>query len=206
MTTSFSSREFLYLFLFIIRVLVYQKFVIIIEIQRLKTGTKITFLSETSILCEFKGMGGAVSKRRKISLDERLNYVKKTPFSLYLKDDTLKEFAMCFPSFMECKENEVLVLGENIYLVAQGELTLATTMPDPNNVIENKGYLCKKYPGDHISLTKEQKNAVEKVRIDILHSHCSFYLMDSLATVESDCCMSFVLVCSCRLIEKNFGT
>lgn len=124
----------------------------------------------------FTEMGGAVSKIRKISLEERVNYLKKTPFSLYLKDGTLKEFAMCFPYFMECKGGEILVLDENIYLVAKGEVTLSTTMADSTSKIENKGYLCKKDPGDLFSLTREQEIAVEKVRICV---HLLFkYLCD----------------------------
>ncbi len=109
-------------------------------------------------------MGGAVSKKRKVTIEERVNCVKKTPFSLYLKDETLREFALCFPSYVETKANENLSLNENIYIVSRGELTLSTTMPDPNNRIEHKGYLCKKYAGDIFNLKREQELAAEKVK------------------------------------------
>ena len=127
-------------------------------------------------------MGGAVSKKRKVTIEERVNCVKKTPFSLYLKDETLREFALCFPSYVETKANENLSLNENIYIVSRGELTLSTTMPDPNNRIEHKGYLCKKYAGDISNLKREQELAAEKVK-----NICLFYSLHQIFH-DSLCC------------------
>lgn len=121
-------------------------------------------------------MGGAVSKLKKASLEDRVNYIKKTPFFLYLEDDTLKEFANCFQAFIKCTAGETLSLDDHVYIIAKGELTLSTTMADTKSKIENKGYLCKKHPGDIFFPSKEQEIAVEKVRKDIYPRSCSAYL------------------------------
>lgn len=110
-------------------------------------------------------MGGAVSKARQLPQEDRIKYIKTTPFYLYLQDDTLQEFAACFPYMIKIKKGETPKLDENkLYIVATGELELSTTMADPKMKIEHKGYLCKKRPGDILSKPKEQKIATEKVR------------------------------------------
>lgn len=125
-------------------------------------------------------MGGGVSKSRRVPLEDRIKYIKTTPFYLYLQDDTLQEFAACFPFMVQIKKGETPKLDENkLYIVSTGELELSTTMADPKMKIENKGYLCKKRPGDILSKPKEQKLATEKVRLqvqdlfDLKSFHCS---------------------------------
>ena len=89
-------------------------------------------------------MGGAASKVRKITHEERIRYIKSTPFYLYLQDGTLEEFANCFVNFLECEKGETLNLERNdVYIVAKGCFELTTTMPEPKSRIEHKGYLCK---------------------------------------------------------------
>lgn len=109
-------------------------------------------------------MGGAVSKGRRLSQEDRIKYIKTTPFYLYLQNDTLQEFAACFPYMILIKKGETPKLDESkLYIVATGELELTTTMADPKMKIENKGYLCKKRPGDILHKPKEQKLATEKL-------------------------------------------
>jgi len=109
-------------------------------------------------------MGGAASKIKRVTPEERIQYIKRTPFFLYLQDETLKEFANCFTYFVECKEGETLTLDENkVYIVAKGELELSTAMAEPSSKIEYKGYLCKKHPGDIVCKHQEQQIATKKV-------------------------------------------
>lgn len=109
-------------------------------------------------------MGSAVSKERQLSQEDRIKHIKKTPFYLYLQDDTLQEFARCFPCMIVIKKGETPALdNNNVYIVATGELELSATMADPKMKIEHKGYLCKKRPGDILNKPKEQKIATEKL-------------------------------------------
>lgn len=108
-------------------------------------------------------MGGLASKQR-ISKQEKVGYIKNSPFYLYLTDETLEEFGKCFPFVKQCKEGDEISLDENtIYIIGKGSLELSATMADPSMKIENKGYLCKKRPGDLVSLPKEQDMATEQV-------------------------------------------
>jgi hypothetical protein len=112
-------------------------------------------------------MGGAVSKRhvKVLSPQERIQYIKKSPFYLFLHDETLQEFGYCFPFLLRVKEGDIVNLDRNkVYIVAEGELELRTTLPEPKGKIESKGYLCKKRPGDIISKPCENEIVVEKVR------------------------------------------
>jgi hypothetical protein len=114
-------------------------------------------------------MGGAVSRTKRLTLDERVQHIRRTPFFLYLDVSTLGEFGKCFPTTVFVKKGDILTLNENlVYIIAKGELNLSTTMADPKYRLESKGYLCKKRPGDIISKPKEQRLATEKVR------HCRF--------------------------------
>ena len=109
-------------------------------------------------------MGGAISKTKRLTLEERVQFIKGTPFFLYLEDSTLKEFAKCFSRIDSVKKGERLSLNENlVYIIATGDLELSTTMADPKMKIEHKGYLCKKHPGDIISKPKEQGLATKEV-------------------------------------------
>lgn len=111
-------------------------------------------------------MGGAVSKRHAQTLlpHERIQFIKQSPFYLFLHDEILKEFANCFPYLLRVKEGDILNLDRNkVYIVAEGELELRTTLPEPKSKIESKGYLCKKRPGDIISKPRENEIVVEKV-------------------------------------------
>lgn len=129
-------------------------------------------------------MGGLASKQR-ISKQEKLGYIKNSPFYLYLTDETLEEFGKCFPFVKHCREGDEISLDENtIYIIGKGSLELSATMADPSMKIENKGYLCKKHPGDLVSLPKEQDMATEQV--------CSFYYnffifkFDVASLIDSD--------------------
>eukprot|EP00979_Chaetoceros_neogracilis_P018411 scaffold10584_cov211-Chaetoceros_neogracile.AAC.1 len=111
-------------------------------------------------------MGGAVSRTKRLTLDERVQHIRRTPFFLYLDVSTLGEFGKCFPT--------------------TGELNLSTTMADPKYRLESKGYLCKKRPGDIISKPKEQRLATEKLtstKLTVLATMCRYESLDANCTV-----------------------
>ena len=45
-------------------------------------------------------MGSALSfvKRSSVPIEDRVNYIKNSPFLLYIPEEVLIEFAKCFPS------------------------------------------------------------------------------------------------------------
>ena len=116
-------------------------------------------------------MGGSISKRKafwaKPSREQRVEYLKKTPFFIYLHGRTLDEFASCFSTFQIIDANDSLPLDKEIvYIVAEGELELRTTIPHANSKIENEGYLCKKAVGDIVSKSQAQSQVARKVSKD----------------------------------------
>lgn len=118
-------------------------------------------------------MGAVISKRKskRLSTEQRISHLKKTPFFLYLKGDKLREFAECFP-YTNKQGKEIELEQDTIYIVAHGELQLHTTIPlEQKAKLENKGYLCKKYPGDIVSKHQAQTQAICKVRINGIIAH-----------------------------------
>ena len=111
-------------------------------------------------------MGGSISKRQsRVSRTQRIEYLKKTPFFLYLHGDNFEEFASCFSMTRNIRANETLAIDkEVVYIVAEGELELRTTLPVANSKMENSGYLCKKAVGDIVSKPQAQIQAARKVR------------------------------------------
>eukprot|EP00957_Ditylum_brightwellii_P144426 11001810-Ditylum_brightwellii.AAC.1 len=70
-------------------------------------------------------MGGAVSTKRSINITrlkvgERVQYLKCTPFFLYMSTDILHEFAKeCFTSALLIKDMETIpIKSDSIYVIA----------------------------------------------------------------------------------------
>mmetsp|Transcript_27239 Transcript_27239/g.40085 ORF Transcript_27239/g.40085 Transcript_27239/m.40085 type:complete len:615 (-) Transcript_27239:563-2407(-) len=115
-------------------------------------------------------MGGAVSTKRSINITrlkvgERVQYLKCTPFFLYMSTDILHEFAKeCFTSALLIKDMETIpIKSDSIYVIADGEIELSTIIPSENTKVDNLGYLCKKRPGDIVNKRQTQKEAVRKI-------------------------------------------
>lgn len=127
-------------------------------------------------------MGGLISKRQsrgvKLSRERRIEYLKKTPFFLYLHGDDLEEFASCFSMAQSFLANETLTLDQEVvYIVSEGELELRTTLPHAHSKVENSGYLCKKAVGDIISKPQAQRQAARKVRKIVFMNNSNFMLI-----------------------------
>lgn len=89
-----------------------------------------------------------------IPLDHRVNFLKQTPFFLYLTEGKqLEEFAKCFSHCLRGGKTEgesVILRDDRIYIVVKGGLELCTAFPVQHAKVENQCYLCKKYPVGNI--------------------------------------------------------
>ncbi|KAL7467818.1 hypothetical protein ACHAXS_008058 [Conticribra weissflogii] len=109
-------------------------------------------------------MGSSVSvlkKRtdRSISFDQKVTYLKLTPFFQYLTSDAVEEFAKCFPGSLSCPPGKNIELeSHRIYIVCEGEVDLSTSYPEAGTKVEAKGYLCRKRQGDIVNLYQTQKD------------------------------------------------
>jgi hypothetical protein len=107
-------------------------------------------------------MGNATSAQ--LSFEDRISFLKKTPFFIYLQDAKLLELAECVQYTLEANEGENVRLEEDtIYIVIEGELELSVLLPTPDKKNESLGYLCKKKPGDILSKISANKHATRKV-------------------------------------------
>lgn len=48
--------------------------------------------------CSSKRIQKTHDSRAKLNLDEKIQYIKHTPFFLYLSQDNIEKFANCFPT------------------------------------------------------------------------------------------------------------
>ncbi len=116
-------------------------------------------------------MGASASKNR-LTFDSKINYLKHTPFFLYLGDDSLKEFTTAFQFASHFKEGNIIHLDhDHVYVVAKGELELKTVLPKSKGKIETKGFLCKKHEGDIVFQPQSQKLATDKLTMRKLESY-----------------------------------
>ena len=107
-------------------------------------------------------MGNAISAQ--LSFEERISFLKKTPFFIYLPDLKLFELAECVKHTLLVKEGENIRLEEDtIYIVIEGELELSVLIPTPDKKNECRGYLCRKKPGDVLSKIAANKHATRQV-------------------------------------------
>jgi len=117
-------------------------------------------------------MGIATSAQ--LSFEDRISFLKKTPFFIYLQDATLLELAECVQFTLTAhKGNRVTLEEETIYIVIEGELELSVLLPTADKKNESLGYLCKKKPGDILSKISVNKQATRKVNffhVDIIRS------------------------------------
>jgi len=142
-------------------------------------------------------MGGVVSSEVSVPMEQRINFLKKTPFFILLSEDQLEEFAKCFPSAFKAKAGSTLKLENGIvYVVAEGDLELSTTLPVvPRQKIDTSAYLCKKKPGDIVNQQQTKKEAERRVEQRKLKR-----FVDDVKT--SSCTKSLVLQCKPSLLKE----
>ncbi|GMI27742.1 hypothetical protein TeGR_g381, partial [Tetraparma gracilis] len=101
----------------------------------------------------------------RLSQSQKIEYLKKTPFFLYLDESLLIQFADCFTKNKKIPAGEKVPVAVNdIYVVASGDIEITTTLPSENkNSGNTKGYLCNKVAGDIINKGQSQKDAKRKV-------------------------------------------
>mmetsp|Transcript_19866 Transcript_19866/g.41672 ORF Transcript_19866/g.41672 Transcript_19866/m.41672 type:complete len:619 (+) Transcript_19866:1290-3146(+) len=109
-------------------------------------------------------MGSSVSVVKKrtdksIAFDQKVAYLKLTPFFQYLTSDAVGEFAKCFPKSLSCPPGKNIELeSHRIYIVCEGEVDLSTSYPEAGTKVEAKGYLCRKRQGDIVNLYQTKKD------------------------------------------------
>mmetsp|Transcript_64768 Transcript_64768/g.76038 ORF Transcript_64768/g.76038 Transcript_64768/m.76038 type:complete len:613 (+) Transcript_64768:81-1919(+) len=144
-------------------------------------------------------MGAAFSARpAKIPVEECMQYLRKTPFFLYLSDETLQEFALCFPTAIKVNADQIAQLQSgNNYVVAKGELDLSTLIPATNpSKIDTKRYLCKKKPGDIINTDETKNDAVQQMSTPKLKNY-----IDNIVTIG---CSKSLILCGDSFMLSKF--
>eukprot|EP00594_Rhizosolenia_setigera_P019378 CAMPEP_0178957334 /NCGR_PEP_ID=MMETSP0789-20121207/10849_1 /TAXON_ID=3005 /ORGANISM="Rhizosolenia setigera, Strain CCMP 1694" /LENGTH=658 /DNA_ID=CAMNT_0020639557 /DNA_START=425 /DNA_END=2397 /DNA_ORIENTATION=+ len=150
--------------------------------------------------CSSKRIQRTHDSRAKLSLDEKIQYIKHTPFFLYLSQDNIEKFANCFPTEETLASNEVIKLQRKlVYIVAEGELEMSTTIPDFKGKHDTKKYLCKKKLGDIVNLIEAQKEATRKLSMTV--SKKLVHLIDELQTTA---CEKSLLLCANNDMLQQF--
>ena len=115
-----------------------------------------------------------------LSLERRIQYLRETPYSVYITPETLREFARCFHQTVRTRPGRSISLDpRKIYVVCEGEVDLSTSFPDRDAKVEAKGYLCRKRRGDVVNMCQTEKD-VERRMSDKIHAHKVLQLAEEL--------------------------
>jgi CRP-like cAMP-binding protein len=115
-------------------------------------------------------MGSGVSTHRRkdggVSVQEKVKYLKESPFFQYLTPETINDFAQCFPETLRTNPGKRITLdSRKMYIVCNGEVDLSTSYPDKGAKIEAKGYLCRKRRGDTVSVCKAKAEVQRRMTV-----------------------------------------
>ena len=102
-----------------------------------------------------------------VSLKDRVTYLEKTPFFLYLDPAQLQALAGCFPNAKTFAVDQKVHIGlDTIYVMCTGQLEMSTLLPTTTNKqSQTMGYLCKKVSGDIVNKKATNLDAKRKVRV-----------------------------------------
>lgn len=116
-------------------------------------------------------------------MEKRIKYLKETPFYQYLTDETVHEFAECFPRSIRTTPGKGITLdSRKIYVVAQGEVDLSTIYPEKDSKMEAKGYLCRKRCGDIVNVCNTKHDVERRISA---RSHKMKGMVEDIMTVGS---------------------
>ncbi|GMI08839.1 hypothetical protein TrRE_jg2152 [Triparma retinervis] len=129
-----------------------------------------------------------------ITPEQRVEYLKHTPFFMYLDTDALlNELADCFAVTIFVEAGQKLKDDDsgNMYIVAKGEMELSTVIPTTQRKTGfQKGFLCSKFAGDIVnkkSTEKDAKRRVSKAKLQDFVEDVSLYAkVDSTLMVCND--------------------
>lgn len=125
----------------------------------------------SSLLVIHRAMGSGVSTHRRkeggvVLLQEKVKYLKESPFFQYLTPETINDFAQCFPETLSTNPGKRIALDpRKMYIVCNGEVNLSTSYPDKLAKIEAKGYLCRKRRGDTVSVCKARADVQRRMTV-----------------------------------------
>ena len=106
------------------------------------------------------------SRNAPITREQRVEYLKATPFFMYLdSDDMLVQMADCFDQVVHVDQGEKFNAPDNdTFIVASGAMELSTNVPSSERKsLFTKGFLCNKCPGDIINKGGVEENAKRRV-------------------------------------------
>ena len=99
-------------------------------------------------------------------MQEKVKYLKESPFFQYLTPETINDFAQCFPETLRTNPGKRITLdSRKMYIVCNGEVDLSTSYPDKGAKIEAKGYLCRKRRGDTVSVCKAKAEVQRRMTV-----------------------------------------
>jgi CRP-like cAMP-binding protein len=118
-------------------------------------------------------MGASVSvsklcnfDKTSISNDRKIRYLEHTPFFQYLNEESIKEFAQCFPTTLRSRPGTNISLdSQRIYIVAEGEVDLSTSYPEEGTKVEARGYLCRKRQGDIVNVHQTKQDVKRRMTV-----------------------------------------
>lgn len=116
---------------------------------------------------------------------QRVSYLSKTPFFLYLDTAQLNALAESFSTSKSIGVGQaVQIHTTTIYVMCKGQLEMSTLLPTSNNKSgQSRGYLCKKVAGDIVNKKATNNDAKRKVSSAKLHSFVEE--VQTVATEES---------------------
>lgn len=134
-----------------------------------------------------------------LSLEKKIQYLRETPYSIYLTPETIGEFAKCFPETIRSAPGKSLALDHSkIYIVCKGEVDLSTAVPKSQNKVQAEGYLCRKRAGDIVSIYNAEETVKRKMSSA---SHKVQSLAEELTIVGSGDSKILLLVGDMRALD-----
>lgn len=155
-------------------------------------------------ISKIMGAVGSILKKKKktdgvLSEEARIEFIKNSPFFMYLSDPMLKEFAHCFPAVERVEPDQSIKLRSSItYILAEGELQFTTILPDAHGKVDSQEYLCKKRPGDIVSQVEVQRDASRKL------SMSTKKLIKLVDDVKTSACSKSILLCGDSFLLNKF--
>ncbi|KAL3821971.1 hypothetical protein ACHAXA_004459 [Cyclostephanos tholiformis] len=137
-------------------------------------------------------MGSGVSKatdalafsrhqRGALTAEQKIKFLKETPFFQYLTPETIDEFAQCFTKTIRAKPSKTILLDVHaVYVVCEGEVHLSTSFPEEGTKLQTKGYLCRKRRGDIINVCQTKQDVQRRMTV---RSHKMKGLAEDIMTV-----------------------
>jgi adenylate kinase len=105
-------------------------------------------------------------KRGALTAEQKIKYLKESPFFQYLTPETIGEFAECFTKTVRAKPGKSILLNAHaVYVVCEGEVNLSTSFPEEGTKLQTRGYLCRKRRGDIVNVCRTKQDVQRRMTV-----------------------------------------